>query len=134
MEFKISRDIRSYKPRDIGPFTFKEFGFIVLGIGAGILTWYLTKSIEIAFAPMAIILVFGFLRPCKMSMYQFLRTVGRDALTPRIYVWQSEGDHSEEDLSEDTDSELEENILRVAQPLPEAPCEIEKEDRALLFK
>lgn len=129
MEVKISRDIRTYKQRDIGPFTFKEFGWIVLGIGAGVLTWYISKSVEIAIAPMLLILVFGFFKPCKMTTWQFLKTVGRDTLTPRVYVWESATEGTSEE-----DEELRECILQTAQPLAAAPCEITKEERASLFK
>ena len=131
MEIHVSRDIRTYKAKDIGNFSFKEAGWITLALGSGILTWYISRSLELSLLPMSLILVFGFFRPCRMSMYQFISTVVKDLLTPRVYVWEK----GKETFNKDPEElEEEENLLQVAAGIEPAPCEIEKGDRALLFK
>lgn len=87
MDIQISQDIRKYKTKDVGNFSFKEAGFIALSLGAAYLTYKLTNGdMEKALLPMLLILVFGFVKPFGLTFYQFLRTVIKeDMFTPRTY-------------------------------------------------
>lgn len=60
MEILIGQDIRKYKTKDIGNFSFKEAAFLAAGAAVGFLTYKLTGSIEIAIPPAGLILFFGF--------------------------------------------------------------------------
>ena len=90
MEIKINKDIRKYKTKDIGNFSFKEAGFIVLGVGLAYITYKFTNDINIAIAPMLLVLVVGFFKPYGMSFIQFLRTVVKDNLTPQTYYFETD--------------------------------------------
>ncbi len=59
MEILIGQDIRKYKTKDIGNFSFKEAAFLAAGAAVGFLTYKLTGSIEIAIPPAGLILFFG---------------------------------------------------------------------------
>ena len=100
MEMPISQDIRRYKTKDIGNFSFKEAAFIAAGAGAAFLTYNLSnKSVEIAIIPMAIILVFGFLKPFGMTMVQFIRTVVLDKITPQCYINETDFEYDPEEIA-----------------------------------
>ena len=86
MEIPISKDIRKFKTKDIGNFSFKQAAFIALALGVAFLTFKFTNSLEVAVLPLVAIICFGFFRPYNMSCFQFLRTVGKDKLTPSIYI------------------------------------------------
>lgn len=90
MEIPISQDIRKYKTKDIGNFSFKEAGYIVLGIGVAIITYKLLNSIEAALIPLMIVIAFGFLKPYGMTCIQFLRTVGKEKITPPTYIFETD--------------------------------------------
>ena len=91
MEIPISQDIRKYKTKDVGNFSFKEAGYLALGIGAAILGYNLFgKSLEAAIIPMGLILVVGFIKPYGMSFIQFVRTVGREKTSPSTYIYETD--------------------------------------------
>lgn len=98
MEIQITQDIRKYKTKDIGNFSFKEAGFIAVGIGAGFLTYKLTGNMESAVLPMMLVFVVGFFKPFGMSFPQFLKTVVKESfLTPRIYINESDFEYDPDD-------------------------------------
>lgn len=98
MEIQITQDIRKYKTKDIGNFSFKEAGFLAIGIGAGALVYKLTGNMENAIPPMLIVFVFGFFKPFGMSFPQFLKTVVKESfLTPRIYINESDFEYNPDD-------------------------------------
>jgi hypothetical protein len=86
MEINISQDIRKYKTKDIGNFSFKEAGFLVIGFGLAFITYKITNSLEVSIFPFAIVAVFAFLKPYGMTCWQFLRTVGKEKLVPRTLI------------------------------------------------
>lgn len=87
MEIPISQDIRKYKTKDVGNFSFKEAGFIAIGIGVGVLCYNVFHmTIEACILPMGIIIVFGFFKPYGMTFFQFLKTVGKEKLSPMTYI------------------------------------------------
>ena len=96
MEINISQDIRKYKTKDVGNFSFKEAGFLAIGFGLSFLTYKLSNSLEVAIFPFAIIAVFAFLKPYGMTFWQFLRTVGKEKLVPAVLI-------NETDFVYDTD-------------------------------
>lgn len=98
MEVPINQDIRKYKTKDIGNFSFKEAGFIVIAIGAAFLTYKLNRSIEVAILPMMLILIIGFFKPFGMTFIQFMRTVVREQLTPRTYIWESDFEYDADEF------------------------------------
>ncbi len=85
MEVRISQDIRRYKTKDVGIFSFAEAGCIALAIGAGFAGYRLFGSVEKATVPIVIILVAGFLKPFGMSCAAFFRTVLMEMMSPRVY-------------------------------------------------
>ena len=87
MDIQITQDIRKYKPKDLGPFSLKEIGFIIIAAGVGyaahkFLHTEATTSIAFAFP----ILVVGFLKPFGLSFIQFARTIIKEEFfSPREY-------------------------------------------------
>lgn len=102
MEIRISQDIRKFKTKDIGNFSFREAGFLVLGVGAGALTYKLAgNSLELAIVPTGLILIIGFFKPFGMSFIQFVRTVLKEnLLTPKTYVWETDFEYDAEELEQ----------------------------------
>lgn len=101
MEIPISQDIRKYKTKDIGNFSFKEAGFIVIGVGIALLCYNVFHlSMEACILPMGVVLVFGFFRPYGMTFYQFLRTVGKESLTPATYINETDFEYILDDYEE----------------------------------
>jgi len=87
MEIPISQDIRKYKTKDVGNFSFKEAGFIAIGIGVGFLcNKVFNMTLEACILPMGIVFVFGFFKPYGMTFIQFLRTVGKEKISPITYI------------------------------------------------
>ena len=98
MEIPIAQDIRKYKTKGIGNFSFAEAGFLALGFGAGFLTYKLTNDYETAILPAGLIIAFGFFKPFGMSIPQFLNTVIKESmLTPRVYINESDFEYDTED-------------------------------------
>lgn len=99
MELQISSDIRKFKTKDVGVFSFAEAGFLALAGGAGYAMYYLEMNVwhfekmntGLMLPLPAIFLCFGFLKPFGMSFLQFLRTVFREWVTdPKVYIWESD--------------------------------------------
>lgn len=98
MEIPISQDIRKYKTKDIGNFSFKEAGFIALAIGTAFVAFKLSGKIEAALLPMMLILIVGFFKPFGLTFFQFLRTVVKEQLTPRTYIWESDFEYDTDEF------------------------------------
>ena len=110
MEIPISQDILKDKTKDVGNFSFKEAGFIVLGLGAAFVTYKLTgNSIEIALLPMMIIIAIGFLKPYGMSFFEFIRTVVADKVTAQTYINETDFQYNPNEFDE-----LYENSIQVS--------------------
>lgn len=90
MEISISQDIRKYKTKDVGNFSFKEAGYLVLGAGVAIIAYKLLDSLEAAILPMGVVLGVGFIKPYGMSFIQFIRTVGAEKLSPSTYIHETD--------------------------------------------
>jgi hypothetical protein len=106
MEINISQDIRKYKTKDVGNFSFKEAGFLVLGFGLAFITYKLTNnSLEVALIPFAIVAVFAFFKPNGMSCWQFLKTVGKEKLIPSTLINETDFIYDLEELKEQLGAE-----------------------------
>lgn len=106
MEITISQDIRKYKTKDVGNFSFKEAGFLVLGFGLAFITYKLTNnSLEVALIPFAIVAVFAFFKPNGMSCWQFLKTVGKEKLIPSTLINETDFIYDLEELKEQLGTE-----------------------------
>lgn len=100
MEIKINQDIRKYKTKDIGNFSFKEAGYIALGTALAFVTYKFTNSFEIALIPFFIVAVIGFFKPFGMSFIQFLRTVVKEGMSPREYINETDFKYDPEEIKE----------------------------------
>ena len=100
MEIQISRDIRKFKTKDIGNFSFKEAGFLAGGLAVGFVIYNLTQSLETAIPFAGIILIFGFFKPYGMSMTQFIRTVVREKLTTQCYINETDFEYNYDEFKE----------------------------------
>ena len=98
MEIPINRDLRKFKTRDVGRFSFKEFGWLCLGLLMGygmyaIQKWVIgmdtdLKLIALAMSPP---LAFGFLKIRGMTLKEWLSTVFTEKyLTPKNLMWEKE--------------------------------------------
>lgn len=107
MEIIINRDIRNVKTKDIWIFSWKQAAFlaIALVLGAGIyllemkVFHFESVNYYLMIIPMAVPLVFGFLRPFGMSFWQFCKTyINETLIKPAVYTTLYE---SEEDIQLD---------------------------------
>lgn len=107
MERPISQDIRKYKTKDVGNFSFKEAGYIALAIGAGFLCYNIFHfTLEGCILPIGIIIIFGFFKPYGMTFIQFLRTVGREKMSPVTYINETDFVYDYEELAEEYGEEF----------------------------
>ena len=102
MTIQVNTDLRKFKAKDIGNFTFKEAGFIVIGIAIGALLYFLQsgeeKNLALALIPAAIVMVFGFLKPFGMEMKDAIRYVFPEKfMYPKILKWDSDYIHEEDE-------------------------------------
>lgn len=132
MEIKISQDIRKYKTKDIGKFSFQEAAYIAAGFGAGFLTYKFTKSLEVAMIPTIIIFVFGFFKPYGLTFMQFIRTVVKESLMPQCFINETDFEY---DLSEfkslygnDVVIPAENDVIQT-----NVPAKINRKDRARIL-
>ena len=100
MEIQISQDIRKFKTKDVGNFSFKEAGFLAGGVAAGFLVYKLTGSLEIAIPPAFVILIIGFFKPYGMSCIQFVRTVLKEKLSAQCYINETDFEYNCEEFKE----------------------------------
>lgn len=131
MEISVSRDIRKYKTKDIGNFSFKEAGWIASAMAVAFVTYRLTKSIEYSIIPLAIILVVGFLKPYGMSVITFLRTVGKEKLTTQCYIYETDFEYEPEEIQKlyGTDISTEWNVIQT-----NTAVKINKEDKKRIIR
>lgn len=134
MEIPISQDIRKYKTKDIGNFSFKEAGFIACGIGTAFITFKLTGKIEIALIPMMLILIAGFFKPFGLTFFQFLRTVVKEQLTPRTYIWESDFEYNVDEFEEIYGEKIKVSSEWSAVQADNSVNKINKFDKALIIK
>lgn len=100
LEIQIGQDIRKYKTKDVGNFSFKEAGFLAAGLAAGFLTYKLTGSLEIAIFPAGIVLILGFFKPYGMSAIQFMKTVVKESLTTQCYINETDFEYDPNEFEE----------------------------------
>lgn len=100
MEIKISQDIRKFKTKDVGNFTFKEAGFLAVGASLAFVAYKLSGSFEVALAPMLVVIVFGFFKPLGMSFTDFIRTVVKDRVTTQCYINETDFEYEPDGFDE----------------------------------
>ena len=133
MEILIGQDIRKYKTKDIGNFSFKEAAFLAVGAAVGFLTYKLTGSIELAIPPAGLILFFGFFKPYGMPAWDFLRTVGREKLSTQCYINETDFVYDTEEIKKEygDDYVIPADEWNVIQTAP--PAKINKQDKERLI-
>lgn len=99
MEIILNQDIRKFKTKDIGNFSFKEVGFIAAAAVLGYGVYYIEKKVlmmeNLNVAPIVLVamipLIIGFFKPQGMTFWQFLNTVVKENMVePKIYIWESD--------------------------------------------
>lgn len=107
MEILINQDIRKFKTKDIGAFSFKEVGWIGLACACGYAAYFIQKkytgevTLESCIPWMIPALVFGFLKPFGLTFFQFLKTViVEKMLTPKCYYWESDFTYDMDEFGE----------------------------------
>ena len=100
MEIRISQDIRKFKTKDIGNFSFKEAGFLAVGASLAFVAYKLSGSFEIAIVPMFVVIVFGFFKPLGMSFMEFIRTVVKDKLSTQLYINETDFEYEPDGFDE----------------------------------
>lgn len=106
MEVMVTKDIRSFKQKDIGPFSFREAGVIAIGAVSGLAIYKIAGAKDIAIIVAVAILVLGFFRPKGMSCIEFIRTVFKESVYPKILIDATDFELSEETLEEDFGSDV----------------------------
>lgn len=92
--YKIPQDVEA-EDKLLGPLTFKQFIFMLIAAGAGLVSWALFQaSIFLGFLPFPVILVFGGLavfRREDQPVERYLLSFFNYTLRPRQRVWDPEG-------------------------------------------
>lgn len=100
MEIPISQDIRKFKTKDVGSFSFKEAAFVALAFLTGFITYKLSGTLELAVVPAGILLVFGFLKPYGLTFTQFIRTVVKEQMLPSVYYYETDFEYDKDVIKE----------------------------------
>ncbi len=100
MDIQIGQDIRKFKTKDIGNLSFKEAGFLAVGVGLGALVYKMTGSMEYAIPPVGIVCIFGFFKPYGMSFWTFMRTVLKENLSVQCYINETDFEYNPEEFPE----------------------------------
>lgn len=97
MEVIIGMDIRKYKVKDIGPFTFKEAISLIVAAGCGYGTWALEKSLLGTVEPIFILLaaapalLFGFFKIHGISLWKYISTAFfENIMSPKVRPYVSD--------------------------------------------
>lgn len=97
MEIIIGYDIRKYKVKDIGPFTFKEAISLAVGAGCGYGAWALEKALLDNVEPLFIIiaaapaLLFGFFKIHGLSLWNYIKTAFfENVVSPKVRPYVSD--------------------------------------------
>ncbi len=98
MEIEVNQDIRKFKVKDIGPFSFKQAGFIVLGGGVGYLMYTVTNALPISIIPAALVMAFGFLKPFGMTFTQAIKLLMKEMTVPPCYEYETDFVYDEDEL------------------------------------
>ena len=92
--YKIPQDVEA-EDKLLGPLTFKQFIFMLIAAGAGLISWALFQaSVFLGFLPFPIILIFGGLavfRREDQPVERYLLSFFNYTLRPRQRVWDPEG-------------------------------------------
>jgi len=107
MEIEINRDLRKYKSKDVGNFTFWQFGWGLAGIVAMAISVFIQKSLVTdfkftdVFNPITIIpgvpfLIIGFIELQHMNIFQYIKNIFPEKfLMKKQLPWKSEFEYKE---------------------------------------
>lgn len=92
IEIRINKDIGSYKPKIMGPFTGRQLVCVIIGWAAAMLIYFLTapcltqsSALFLAFIPAGAAVMFGWVKPLGIPMERFLKSAFVSMfLTPSI--------------------------------------------------
>ena len=140
MKVNVTGDIRKYKTKDIGNFTFVECLFILIAAGFLIGGTVIFHSFELGFIPAAITIAFCFARPMKMPLRKFLKMMVGEYTSPKKYYYESEFTFESENF-EDLEKEIREifddNEIQLFEPESlvqrEKTLVVSKEDKNNLY-
>lgn len=131
MEIQISQDIRKFKTKDVGNFSFKQAGFIAAAAAIGFVVYKFSNSFELAIPPAAIVLVLGFFRPYGMSAIQFFRTVVKEKLTTQCYINETDFEYNFDEFKQLYGDDV---IIPTDVVIQTAPVKINKEDAERIIR
>ena len=133
MEIQIGQDIRKYKTKDIGNFSFKEAAFLATGVAIGYAAYKISGGImEAAIFPAGIVMIFGFFKPYGLTCTQFIKTVLAENLTPQCYINETDFVYNEEEVKKIYDDVVipaEWNVIQT-----NTTAKINKQDRSKLIR
>ena len=101
-EHKVPQDVEA-EDKLIGPFSFRQFMFLLVALGAGFVAFFLGRiSIPLALIPAPISLFFLVIAlPLRKDQPTevYVAALVRYAFTPRLKVWQADGEKSTVEIS-----------------------------------
>jgi hypothetical protein len=102
MEVQITQDIRKYKPKDLGPFSLREVGFLIVAGAIGLASYkFLKTGIQTSVIIAAPVLAFGFLKPFGLTLFQFLKTIIKEEFfSPREYYNETDFEYDPNEFDE----------------------------------
>jgi hypothetical protein len=131
LEIQIGQDIRKFKTKDIGNFSFKEAGYLAAAAAVAFATYKVTASMETAILPAGIVAIFGFFKPYGMTFFQFLKTVGAEKLSTQCYINETDFEYNPDEFKElygdDVVIPADWNVIQT-----DKPAKINKTDKRLI--
>lgn len=101
MEINISQDIRKFKTKDIGNFSFKEAGYIAIGAGLAFGLYSINgNNVPTAMIPFIISAMVGFLKPFGMSFLSFLKLMIKDMARQPVYINETDFEYEPDNVKE----------------------------------
>lgn len=121
MEIVINKDLRKVETKDVGNFTFKQVGFLAVGIVCGGLSYFLQSSdggeasTFLCVLPALPFILLGFLRLDGLSLWQYIQMVFPEKfLMPMSLKWESDFEFTNTTVSECFGDEY--KNLEIAEP------------------
>ena len=101
MEINISQDIRKFKTKDIGNFSFKEAVYIAIGAGLAFGLYSINgNNVPTAMIPFIISAMVGFLKPFGMSFLSFLKLMIKDMARQPVYINETDFEYEPDNVKE----------------------------------
>lgn len=100
MQVSINTDLRKFKAKEIGNFTFKEAGFLAVGIVVAVALYFIQDdpNIGLCVVPAGLIVAMGFLKPFGLPFKEFMSSIFLEMfLYPKVLKWDSDYIHEEDE-------------------------------------